>query len=130
MAVSKFRKRIRKLLSCLPVLEKREIRHFHVLVVVQRQLRNVEINHVQRYCFANPNLIAFLPFSLPSLSSLLKLPNIKVSTLLTCTVGVMDRCNHQNFNDVIQQTLKQYPHHNTKANQQWFPQHQDATGQS
>ena len=42
MAVSKFRKRIRKLLSCFPVLEKCEIRHFHVLVVVQRQLRNVE----------------------------------------------------------------------------------------
>ena len=36
MAVSKFRKRIRKLLSCFPVLEKL------ALVVVQRQLRNVE----------------------------------------------------------------------------------------
>ena len=55
---------------------KREIRHFHV-VVVQRRRRNVQKNvmHVQSYCFANGSKpIAFFPFSLPS-PSLLKLPN-------------------------------------------------------
>ena len=31
--VSKFRKRKRKLSSCVPALNKREIRHFHVVVV-------------------------------------------------------------------------------------------------
>ena len=36
--VSKFRKRKRKLSSCVPALNKREIRHFHV-VVGERQLR-------------------------------------------------------------------------------------------
>ena len=48
-------------------------RPFHV-VVVQRRLRNVQkrVMHVQSCCFA----IAFLPFSLPSPSSLLKLPNV------------------------------------------------------
>ena len=51
---------------------KRETRHFHV-VVGQRRQRNVQISvmHVQR---SKP--IAFLPFSLTSPSSLLKLPNI------------------------------------------------------
>ena len=39
--VSKFRKRKRKLLSCVPVLDKREIRPFHVLLM-QRPLRNVQ----------------------------------------------------------------------------------------
>ena len=39
--VSKFRKRKRKLLSCVPVLDKREIRPFHV-VLMQRPLRNVQ----------------------------------------------------------------------------------------
>ena len=53
--------------------KKREIiLHFHV-VVVQRRLRNVQksVIHVQGCCFANPNLLFFLPFSLPSPSSLL-----------------------------------------------------------
>ena len=51
---------------------KREFRHLHVVVVQQRQ-RNVQksVMHVQSCCFA----IAFLSFSLPSPSSLLKLPN-------------------------------------------------------
>ena len=40
--VSKFRKRKRKLLSCVPVLDEREIRHVHV-VVVQRRLRLKEM---------------------------------------------------------------------------------------
>ena len=59
-----------------PSSTKREIRHFHV-VVVQRQQRNVpkSVMHVQSYCFANLNRpIALLPFSLPSPWSLLKLP--------------------------------------------------------
>ena len=57
---------------------KREIRRFHVVVVLRRQ-RNVQksVMHVQSYCFANLNLFAFLPFSLksPSPSPSLKLPN-------------------------------------------------------
>ena len=32
---------------------------------------------MQSYCFANLNLMFFLPFSLPSLSSLLKLPIVR-----------------------------------------------------
>ena len=53
-------------------ITKREIRHIHD-VVVQRRQRNIQKNvmHVRSYCFANLNL---LPFSLPSPSSLLKLP--------------------------------------------------------
>ena len=55
---------------------KREIRHFHV-VVSQRQLKNVQksVMHVESCCFAKHKPIAFLPFSLPSPSSFLKLPN-------------------------------------------------------
>ena len=58
--VSKFRKRKRKLLFCVPVLEKREIRHYHV-VVVQRRLRNAQksVMHVQSSYFANLNLLGF-----------------------------------------------------------------------
>ena len=39
---------------------KREIRHFHV-VVVQRHQRNVEksVMHLQSGCFANPNQFLF-----------------------------------------------------------------------
>ena len=42
------------LLSCVPVLDKTEIRHFHV-VVVERRLRNVQksVMHVQSCCSAN-----------------------------------------------------------------------------
>ena len=63
--------------SCCPVFPsstKREIRHFHV-VVVQRRLRNVQksVMHVQSCCSANLNLLLFLPLSLLSPSSLLKL---------------------------------------------------------
>ena len=56
-----------------PSSTKREIRHFHV-VAVQRRLRNVQksVMHVQSCCSAN--LLLFLPLSLPSPSSLLKLP--------------------------------------------------------
>ena len=72
--VSKFRKRSRRLVFTSST--KREIRHFHVAVVQQRQ-RNVQnsVIHVQT-CFANQSKpFASLPFSLPSPSSLLKLPN-------------------------------------------------------
>ena len=43
-----------------PSSTKREIRHFHV-VVVQRRLRNVQksVMHVQSCCFANLNLLLF-----------------------------------------------------------------------
>ena len=37
--------------------------------------------HVQSCCFANLKSIAFSPLSLPSASSLIKLPNIKTGTL-------------------------------------------------
>ena len=42
-------------MSCVPVSTKREIRHFHV-VVVQRRLRNVQksVMDVQSFCFARP----------------------------------------------------------------------------
>ena len=57
---------------------KREIRHFDV-VVVQRRQRNVQksVMHVQS-CKSND--IAFLPFSLPLPSSMLKLPFIGTET--------------------------------------------------
>ena len=57
---------------------KREIRHLHA-VVVQRRQRNLQKRvmqvHKQSCCFANLKLLLFLPFSLPSPSSLLKFPN-------------------------------------------------------
>ena len=50
----------RKSLSCVQVSTKREIRHFHV-VVVQWQQRNVpkSVMHVQSCCFAHLNLFLF-----------------------------------------------------------------------
>ena len=56
---------------------KREIRHSQG-VVVQWQQRHVQtsVMHVQICCFSNLTLLHFLPFSLPSPSSLLTLPNI------------------------------------------------------
>ena len=53
MTVSKFRKRKRKLLSCVPVLDKREFRHFHV-VVMRWRYRHVQksVMHVQSCPFA------------------------------------------------------------------------------
>ena len=55
---------------------KREIRKFHV-IVEQRRQRNVQksVIHVQSCCFANLNLLLFLPLSLTSPSSLFKVPN-------------------------------------------------------
>ena len=61
-----------------PSSTKREISHFHV-VVVQRRQRNVQksVMNVQSCCFANINPFALLPFLLPSPSSLLKLPFVE-----------------------------------------------------
>ena len=71
---------------CLVVLSstKREIRHFHVLVM-QRQQRNVpkSVVHVQSCCFANLNLLLFFLFWLLSLSLLPKLPNAIGKTCLS-----------------------------------------------
>ena len=55
-----------------------EIRTFHV-AVVQPRLRNVQksVMHVQSCCFANKPTFC-LPFSLPSPSSLLKLPIVVI----------------------------------------------------
>ena len=60
-----------------PSSTKLEITHFHVVVVQWRQ-RNVQksVMHVLSFCFDTINLLLFLPFQLPSPSSLLKLPNI------------------------------------------------------
>lgn len=56
-----FRKGKRKLLSCVYVLNKLEIRHFHV-VVTQRRLINVEKNRdaQAKLLFANLNPALFL----------------------------------------------------------------------
>ena len=56
---------------------KREIRHFHV-VVVQRRRRNVQKKHDSwaKLLFYQSKPTAFFPFSLPSPPSLLKLPII------------------------------------------------------
>ena len=73
-----------------PSSTKREIRHFHV-VLVQRRLRNEQksVMHFQSCCFACLNLFLFFPLSLPSPSpspsSLLKIPNDQQITLpATC----------------------------------------------
>ena len=57
----------------------REIGKFNV-AVVQRRLRNVQksVMHVQNCCCANINLLLFLLFSLPSPSSLIKLPIVVI----------------------------------------------------
>ena len=52
---------------------------------MQRRLRNVQ-RHVQSCCFVNANITFFLPFSLPSPSSLLKLAIVvilKFATMVT-----------------------------------------------
>ena len=75
--VSEFRKRKRKsLLSSFTSSTKREIRHFHV-VVVQRRQRNVQksVMHVQSCCFADLNLLLFCRSS----NVAFKLPNIRSS---------------------------------------------------
>ena len=54
---------------------RREIRHFHIIVVQWSQQRNVQksVLHVQIWCFVNLNLLLFWnTFPLPSPLSLLK----------------------------------------------------------
>ena len=70
----------RKLLSFVPVLRKREIRQFHV-VVVQRRRRNVQksMMHAAKLLCYLSKPIAFLPFSLPSPCFLRKLHIISIT---------------------------------------------------
>ena len=72
-----------------PSSTKRENRHFHI-VVVQQRLRNVQrrVVHVQSGCFSNLNL---LPYSLPSPSSLLKLPVVSNGFNIV-VVPALQRC--------------------------------------
>ena len=82
--VWEFRKRKRKsLLSSFTSFTKREIRHFHV-VVVQRRQRNVQtsVMHVQSCCFANLNLLLFCRSS----NVAFKLPNIRSDGTLESSV--------------------------------------------
>ena len=56
---------------------RREIRHFHIIVVQWSRQRNVQksVLHVQIWCFVNLNLLLFWNmFPLPSPLSLLKFP--------------------------------------------------------
>ena len=57
---------------------RRAIRQFHI-VVVQRRQKNVQkcVMHVQSCCFANVNILFFVPFLLSS-SALFKLPSVYV----------------------------------------------------
>ena len=73
-----------------PPSTKRGIRHFHVVVAQQRRQRNVQKKRDARAklfsCQSKP--IAFLPFSVPSLLSLL--PNM--DTKGTCLSAVLPGC--------------------------------------
>ena len=64
----------KEVLSCVPVLDKREIRHFHVLAV-KRRVRNVQKSVMQSCCFNKRNLLLFwrsrCPHRLRCLSSLI-----------------------------------------------------------
>ena len=75
--VSKLRKRKESCCLVFPSSTKREFRHFHV-VVGQRRQRNVQKKRDAhtKLLFLLIKPTAFLPFSLPSASSLLKLPII------------------------------------------------------
>ena len=79
---------------------KREIRHFHVVVVQWRQ-RNVQKNvtHAQSCCFAI--LSAFMSFSLTSPSSLLKFPDKGLTNL---------RVNHESIHH-----MTSWPHLSTSC---------------
>ena len=85
------RKRTRKSLSCVHVLQKSEIKQFHV-AVVQRLQRNVQKRRDARakLLFCQSKSIAFLPFPLPSPLLLLKLPT--VTCLKTCRVDRTSCC--------------------------------------
>ena len=68
---------------------KSELRHYHV-VVVQWQQRNVQksVIHGKSCSFAMYKPIAFFPFSLPSPSCLLKLPNASTRQTEKCVLAV------------------------------------------
>ena len=72
-----------------PSSTKREFRHFHV-VVGQRRQRNVQKKRDARakLLFLLIKPIAFLPFSLPYASSLLKLPNVGLSASTGQWIGI------------------------------------------
>ena len=79
--MSKFRKRKRKLSSCVRSSStKREIRRFHVVrsraTTAKKCTKKSDARAKLLFCQSKP--IAFLPFLLPSLSSLLKLPNMNL----------------------------------------------------
>ena len=72
------RSRIEKESRCLVFTScQREIRHLHVIVMQKRQrnLQKKNVMHIEKLLLIEP--IALLPFSLPSSSSLLKLPKIE-----------------------------------------------------
>ena len=82
-----FRKRKRSCGLVFASWTKREFRHFHVVVVQRlRRQRNVQKKRDARakLLFCQSKLNAFLPFSLPSPSSLLKLPNRPKTTIVQC----------------------------------------------
>ena len=77
-------KRIRKAVDLCSRPLKKKICQFHFVAAQQRQ-RNVQksVLHVQSCCFVNLN-IAFMTFSLPSSTSLLKIPKMTKMTNLKC----------------------------------------------
>ena len=81
----KVQEKKRKLLSCVPVLDKTWIQSLSRCSPGQRRQRNVQKKRDARANYEAVVLlikpIAFLPFSLPSASSLLKLPSYWCATL-------------------------------------------------
>ena len=74
-----------------PSSTKRKFRHFHVAVVQRRRRqRNVQKMRDARakLLFYQSKPVAFLPLSLPSRSSLLKLRNRPKTTIIPCKQGV------------------------------------------
>ena len=78
---SKFSKRKRKLLSFVPSSRKREIMHFHVVLVQRRQINVKKRDACAKllFCLFEKD-ITLLPFSLPSSSLLRKLPTMWSAT--------------------------------------------------
>ena len=73
-AVSQFRKRKRKLLACIYILQKRFVRPFHVVGMQrQKELYKKHYAHAKLlFCFIIIQPIASLPFSLLLLLSMLE----------------------------------------------------------
>ena len=87
---------------------KREMRHFHVVVFHLRQ-RNLQrgVMHVQSCCFANQTYCFFLPFLLPSPSSLLKLSS-KSAALTFSFISIRELEDYQRENRGSVNRLPQY----------------------